>query len=132
MALPLALGCLPLRPASAFPTPPRLVVCPVQVSLPATSPSLAGGRRFAVVAIRPNPVYASRSAVATVELPDAAPAVLELIDTAGRRTPVRQLVTGPGRVQVTLEGLHEVRPGRYVLRLRRADRSRSRTLIVLP
>jgi hypothetical protein len=87
---------------------------------------------FALARVRPNPALAGRLAIATVELPDALPARLEVLDAAGRRTGDAQTITGPGRLEVPLAGLAHMRPGRYVLRLRHGRDARSRTLIVLP
>jgi hypothetical protein len=91
-----------------------------------------GPFRFSLPRVRPNPALVGRPAIATVELPDALPAHLELLDAAGRRTGIAETITGPGRQEVPLTGLARVRPGRYVLRLRHGHDARSRTLIVLP
>lgn len=103
----------------AAPEPPRAAI---------PSP----GRRLGLMRVRPNPAIRGRMVTVTVDLPDAQPARVELLDASGRRTGISEEVSGPGRVDMELEGLSRVAPGRYILRLVHPTRSRSRTIIVLP
>ena len=103
------------------PMPPPLPPAPAPVSY-----------RLNLARVRPNPARRGRACIVSVELPDAAPGALELLDAAGRRAAPPQPVAGPGRFDVPIEGLSHAPPGRYILRLAHGGQQRSRTLIVLP
>lgn len=96
--------------------------------LPAPAPAPAAPV-FALVPPRPNPVRGPL--LATFELPDAAAARLELLDVAGRRVEAREVgALGPGRHTITLRP-SALRPGVYLMRLLRADGTRSARVAIL-
>jgi hypothetical protein len=71
----------------------------------------------------PNPIV-GRALSAWVTLPNDAPAMLELLDLAGRRLDSREVDSiGPGRVQVSFGPRRSLPPGVYMLRLRAAGRT---------
>ncbi|MCC6348471.1 MAG: T9SS type A sorting domain-containing protein [Candidatus Eisenbacteria bacterium] len=91
----------------------------------------APGLEFALRGSRPNPARGGRLNV-EFALPSAAPAVLELMDLAGRqvsRTPVGAL--GAGRHVVDLSRGGAVPAGIYFLRLRQGDLEATRRTVVL-
>jgi len=77
---------------------------------------------FALEGLRPNP--AVNELTVSFALPSAAPAVLELVDVAGRRLLQREVGSlGPGRHLVRLDPDRRPAPGIYWVRLTQAGRS---------
>lgn len=84
--------------------------------------------RLGITQLLPNPTRGR--VAATVTLPDAAPAALELVDLSGRR--VREFaVAGPGTHTMNLELGRGVGPGLYLLRLRQGGQEAVRKLTVV-
>ncbi|MBI5711007.1 MAG: hypothetical protein HZC42_12015 [Candidatus Eisenbacteria bacterium] len=78
------------------------------------------GYRLALAGLRPNP--ATGPLQVSFSLPDGSPAMLELLDVAGRRIAAREVGSlGPGQHLMRLE--EQVPVGLYWLRLRRGGRS---------
>jgi len=102
----------------------RRVTDEVWVDVPA-------GHRLALAAPRPNPSTGSVSLVVT--LAADAPAVLDLIDLAGRRVASRDLgALGAGSHAVQLEEASGLAPGVYVLRLTQNGETRTTRLLRTP
>ncbi len=81
-----------------------------------------------ITSLLPNPTRGR--VAATLNLPGAAPATLELVDLSGRR--VREfVVAGPGVQTVRFELGGDVNPGLYLLRLRQAGQEAVRKLTVV-
>jgi len=86
--------------------------------------------RFGVVSIRPNP--ARGPIVATVELPVAGPARLELVDATGRLVDSREFdLQAQARGEVQLNEARTLPTGVYWLRLTQGGRVASRKAVVL-
>ena len=85
---------------------------------------------FGVVEVRPNP--AQNPIVAIVELPEAGPARLDLVDGAGRRLETHEFsFSQRARGSVRLDGEGKLPAGIYWLRLTQAGRTASRKVAVL-
>ena len=85
---------------------------------------------FGVVDVRPNP--ARGTIAATVELPGAGPARLDLIDAAGRRVESREFsFAQPARGSVRFNAAGRFSAGIYWLRLTQGDRVASKRVVVL-
>lgn len=81
-----------------------------------------GRLEVALAGLRPNP--ASGSAAVAFTLSEQAPAMLEVLDIAGRRVFVRDVgVLGPGRHTVRLDAGTRLAPGVYLIRLTQGGRS---------
>ena len=84
--------------------------------------------RLGITALLPNPTRGR--VAATVSLPDAGRATLELVDLSGRR--VREFaVAGAGVHTLHLELGRDVGPGLYLLRLRQGGQEAVRKLTIV-
>ena len=78
--------------------------------------------RFALHGVRPNPTRGSFEV--SFELPDAAPATLDVLDISGRRVESRGVgLLGAGSQAITLGGREPLPAGIYIVRLTRSGRS---------
>jgi hypothetical protein len=85
---------------------------------------------FAISGVSPNPSPGGRLTVRFV-LPSAAPAVLDLLDIAGRRLDQRAVTGRSGAQSVELGSSARLAPGLYWLRLRQGGAERSVRAVVL-
>jgi len=105
------------------------------VAGPAGPPALlsvvpAGDAGFGIQRVWPNPARASFQVM--LEVPDATPATLEVMDVAGRLIEKVGIgVGGPARGTVRLGTSHALDPGVYWIRLRQGPLAASQRIIAI-
>jgi|ERR1041385_485407 hypothetical protein len=105
--------------------------CTNLIAIEAITSSPGPSTAFSIGITRPHPARRSAPVLVAIALPDAGPATLETLDTAGRRIGRRE-IPGPGRREVMLDELAHVAPGRYMLVLAQGAHRFTRGVILLP